>query len=633
MQHAEQIDDMPDIMDTPDGEEGAALTSPLDALGHRLHAEFEDAKATRHQYEEQWLQDLRQYKGIYDSETLTRIQPGRSRAFIRLTRTKVKTMDARMRDLLFPPGADRNWSIDATPVAEIDPAEREHMRQVIHSFRGEDPPEEVLQKMAQDVAKRRASRMGEEIEDQLVEGKYINVCRKVIHSGNLYGTGILKGPLVERRVRRKWSGSYTDRVRRHFLNEKESLRPYFEFVSLWDFYPDLSADSLEDCEYIFQRHVMNRAELRKLGRREGFDDEAINKYIRENPNGDASFLYHETELRNIAGSLDSANDRGRRYQLLERWGYLDGQDLRDAGIEVAEEDLDREYESVIWMLGPHVIFVDLNPFEAQTRPYHTYQFEQDDVGIFVDGIAKIMRDTQVVFNAAVRATLDNAAISAGPQGEVNMDLIEPNEDPNDVFPFRNLKRRGRGEDARSPAQRWYSMPNHTKELINMANQFKQWGDEAVAIPSYTHGEQDKGVAKTVGGLSMLMGASQITIKDVVQNYDLGITRPFIEGMYHWNMQFNDREDIKGDFEVDARGSSSLVAKEMRAQQINSFRQSTANPVDGPLTDRAELLREEAASLDLDESVVISEEEMQAAMHNEIQPQGAIPGDGQMAGAV
>ena len=37
-----------------------------------------------------------------------------------------------------------------------------------------------------------------------------------------------------------------------------------EYVSLWDFHPDPSATSIEDCEYVIQRHRMNRQQLRGL---------------------------------------------------------------------------------------------------------------------------------------------------------------------------------------------------------------------------------------------------------------------------------------------------------------------------------------------------------------------------------
>ena len=43
------------------------------------------------------------------------------------------------------------------------------------------------------------------------------------------------------------------------------------------------------------------------------------------------------------------------------------------------------------------------------------------------------------------------------------------------------------------------------------------------------------------------------------------------------MVFNDRDEIKGDFTIKARGSSSLVAKEVRAQQLAEITEFVLNP--------------------------------------------------------
>lgn len=68
---------------------------------------------------------------------------------------------------------------------------------------------------------------------------------------------------------------------------------------------------------------------------------------------------------------------------------------------------------------------------------------------------------------------------------------------------------------------------------------------------------------------MLLGAAALPIRDTVRNFDR-FTTSFIGSLYYWNMQFNDNESIKGDFTVIARGSTSLIAKEVRSQQLDQF---------------------------------------------------------------
>ena len=111
---------------------------------------------------------------------------------------------------------------------------------------------------------------------------------------------------------------------------------------------------------------------------------------------------------------------------------------------------------------------------------------------------------------------------------------------------------------------------------------------------------------------MLLGQANITIKDQVKNFDDGITKPFITAMYYWNMQFNSDEDIKGDYAVVARGSSSLIAKEVRSQTLLQFAQITQNEMDASSVKRPTLIRAIADSLDLsDDNLVLSDKEIEA----------------------
>jgi hypothetical protein len=144
--------------------------------------------------------------------------------------------------------------------------------------------------------------------------------------------------------------------------------------------------------------------------------------------------------------------------------------------------------------------------------------------------------------------------------------------------------------------------------MNMINFFMTASDEVTAIPRYMYGETNQigGAGKTATGLSMMMGAANVTLKDQIKNFDDGITVPFIRALYFWNMDFNDKEFIKGDFNVVARGSSSLIAREVKAESLMQFMQVTNNPTDVMYTKRDNTLREYAKVLDLDELDLIKD---------------------------
>lgn len=637
-------------------------------LGSVLRERFDTAKAQRQLAEQLWIKWLSQYLGRYDvqeinfdedTQQIRRKLPG-SRAFIRLTRTKVRATDARVMDLLFPGGGQRNWNIEPTPSPQLSPqvvnnavtelvlaqvrAQSEQLnqldesqlglaeaqtrvfsqeRQIIDTLNagqippGYEPDPETLKTVLMDESKKRAEAMGVEIDDQLVEGKFRNVAKKVVHSGHLYGTGWLKGPLAERRPFNQW-----------FLNERgqwvseriQILRPYFEYVPIWDIYPStLDVNCIDDLEGLYQRYVMNRADVRRLQNRQGFNRQAIETYLREHPNGDSSsMLTHETQLAMLRSEDmgTSTNLMQRRYEVIEYTGYTDVAMLQALGVEnLPSEAMD--FKTNIWLLGDQVIKVALFPFDDDSiQTYHRYVFEESDVGILGVGIAEIMNDPQRMFNAAVRALLDNMGSSAGPIFELNADLIHPDEmfSMREIYPRKVFIRKGRGADAQQPMLRVHQVDTRISEFMALSSLARELADEATALPRYSAGNANVGqsATRTASGLSMMLGQANIVLKEPISNYDEGITKPFMRAMYNWNMQFNPKQDIKGDYDIKPTGSSSLIAKEVRSERIEQFATNTLNPADLGWIKRGELNRERAKVNDLEADRFVKSDEDFAA---------------------
>ena len=579
----------------------------LEAIGVSLVNEFSRAEGDRLLTEQRWLRDLRQYKGQYDPEVETAIGPNRSKAFVRKTRVKIKTADSRVMDLLFPAGSDKNWDIDSTPVPSLpEEIEADITGKLARANGGQAPSGDVLQRALIGVAKQRAKKMGKVIEDQLTDIRYRAICKQVVHSGHLYGTGILKGPLIEKKVRVKFvkeGGSWRS------ISE-EYIVPFVDFVPLWRFYPDMNAARLDQCRYVYERHSMTRAEMIALAQRRTFKREAILDYVRGNPNGFTRKRYFDNELKVMGDRHANQGATLGQYEVLERWGWLTGEELRQAGVEIPEDRIDEDYFSNVWLLPDgNVIKAVMQPINGVTWPYHLYYCDQDETSIFAEGFATILRDDQAMINAATRMTLDNAAITAGGMLEVDPNLLHPLTKPDEMFPWKVWLRNSNAPG--SQAVRPIQMPNGQNTTMPLIQLFETNADEVSAIPRYMTGENvSSGAAGTAAGMSMLMGAVNIVIKDLITNWDEGVTTPFVTGLYRWNMQFNSDEEIKGDFDVKARGTASLIAKEVRARQLNEFAAMTANPIDAPFIKRhrLNLLRAEANELS---DIVKTEEEVQA----------------------
>ena len=590
------------------------LSATMATLGPRLLSEFAQAVLDRRLTEDRWLSDLRQYRGLYDPDVLAKIGPTRSKSFVKKTRVKIKTIDSRVADLLFPAGTEKNWSIDETPNPSVSDEQRaaiiNHLKQAILSTppaQGQPAPQitqDMVDKAVRDFCKQAAQNMSRTIEDQLVEARYKEVCIQAIHSGHLYGTGIIKGPLVERRVRTRFVME-----NRQWVTKTESyVVPFVDFVPVWRFYPDMNATQIDNCRYVYERHQMTASDMADLAERKTFRKDLIINYIKSHPRGEIRVQYIDNELKVIGQRTANQGKVDGQYEVLERWGYLTGEELKQAGVDnVPDERLHESFFSNIWLLpNGEIIKAVLQPINGVTWPYHMYSFDKDETSIFAEGLATVMRDDQTMLNASIRMILDNSAITSGPMIEVNPMLLSQYDKLEEMAPWKVWTR-----NQTAPGQRAITaieLPSHLAELQSMAKMFEDNTDEVTAIPRYMTGENvSTGAAGTATGMSMLMGAANIVIKDLVTAWDEGVTRTFLQALYRWNMQFSKDNSIKGDFDVKARGTASLVAKEVRARQLNEFSASTANALDAPYVKRAVLLRQRAEANELSECVMTEEE--------------------------
>lgn len=575
----------------------------LVSLATQFMREFNEAKAQRTMMERRWIDDLRAYKGMYDVATEAQLVSNkRSKLFMRLVRSKVKTMVARLSDVLFPAG-DKNWSINPTPVPDLD---RQAFAKEIAAIMQRDGQmdEDAMTAAINEVARDKCEAMSLTIDDQLKELDYEGKARKVIFSASLYGTGVLKGPLGSPRKSHRWqqiNGVWQQ-------SYQNASKPYCREIPIWYYYPDPTATEVKDCRYEYEYMPMSMGEVTALKADDRFDQEKIVSYLQAHPTGSSS-IYEpwETDVRGLSKDQNSQQPRPDRYIMLCRWGRVSGQALAASGIEVEDEQAD--YESQAWMLGDVIVRIDINPFESGARPFKLFYFDKDESSIWGEGLPSIMSDTMRGVNTSLRAALDNAAATAVPNMEINTQLLASDEADTDTFTNGRVWRRtGKGADSQYPAVRVIDIQTKVQEFTGLMKLFMEMSDEVTNIPRYSGGSANGNeVAKTVGGLSMLMGQANIGVKELAKQWDDGITNPFITDLYAWNMQFSDKAAIKGDYEVVARGASSLVAKEIRSNALGSYvdRMLTQAP---ELAKKRELFSEIAKSLDINPDEVMKSKE-------------------------
>lgn len=598
----------------------APMDNPLFGLGVELMGEFRDAELLRKEAEDRWLQDLRQYRGIYEPDEEAKMQG--SKAYMRKTRVKVESIDARLMDLLFPANRERNFSVEATPEPSIpSPLKQKLVEGLTAANDGTPPDGETLKKAIKQVADKAAERMATRIDDQLAEIRYRDVARKVLHSGNLYGTGVLKGPLVDRRTRVSYV--WDDKKNTFVRSQQSYAAPMIDHVPLWRWYPDMAVTDLEDARFAWEHHRLSRAKLAELATRKTFRGDIIRQYITSNPDGATRLRTYESELRMMGEQkLLGFEQKTGQYDVFERWGWIEADKLRACGCEVRDEDLHEVYFANLWVLPDgQVIKAVLQPIEGMLWPYHLYYWDKDETSIFGEGLAAIMRGDQKMLNAAVRMLLDNAAVTAGPQFEVFVPAFPATANLTDIHPLKVWPRTG--GDFQYPAIRPLDFNSHLPELVQMLELFDSNADEVTAVPKFTYGDNpQRGAAGTMGGLSMLLGQANISLKDQVIGWDEGITKPFIGGLYHWNMRFSSDDRIKGDFQVVARGAASLVAKEVRGQALAQFG-ATLQPEERPFLKWDVFVQQKADALDLADVIKTPEEVAQEQNNPQAQQMAAM----------
>ena len=455
-------------------------------------------------------------------------------------------------------------------------------------------------------ANRAAQMLEKKMHDQLEESDASKHLRSVAFECSLLGQGIIKGPFAYDKEYPRWSedGTYDPIV--------ETI-PRMEYVSVWDFYPDPDARNMSEAEYTVQRHRLNRTQMRTLKNRPHFRDESIELAIEYGPNYVREYWEDTLDENNHASTID-------RYEVLEYWGVLDSELALEADFDLPEEIADRDQIQVnVWICNGQILRMVLNPFTPVRIPYAAVPYELNPYSFFGIGVAENMEDTQLLMNGFMRMAVDNGALSGNLLIEIDETNLVPGQDLS-IYPGKIFRRQ-----AGAPGQSIFStsFKNVSQELLMMFDKARQLSDEATGIPSYSHGVGGvMGVGRTASGMSMLMGAAAQNIKAVVRNIDDYLLAPLGRALFAFNMQFNfDQEYTKGDLEVRARGTESLMRNEIRSQRLIQFMQMAQNPAMAPFVKYDYILRELAASMDLDEDKILNDQReavMQAKMMAEIQ---------------
>ena len=620
-----------------DSDDSIESDASYDSLSNYVMGKFKKSEDARYEDEQRWTRAYRNYRGLY-SPDVQFTEAEKSRVFIKVTKTKTLAAYGQIVDVLF---ANNKFplSVDPTQIPEgvakdvsFDPKEPEELRdestmESPYGFKGDGkelpkgatanslqnmlgPLEDNLkdiENLKMGVGKTptaitfspamvAAKNMEKKIHDQLEESYATKHLRSTAFEMALFGTGVMKGPFAVDKEYPNWDeeGEYTPIFK---------TTPQISHVSVWDFYPDSDSNTIEEAQFVIERHKMSRSDLRALKRRPFFRTNVIEEAIKQGENYTKKYWEDDLSDYNQESYIE-------RYEVLEYWGMIETDMLKDQGVDIPKDILKfEELQANIWCCNGKLIRVVLNPFKPAKIPYMAAPYELNPYSFFGVGVAENMDDTQTLMNGFMRMAVDNAVLSGNLLIEVDETNLVPGQA---IFGTK--------------------FPNVSGENLQLFDKARQLADESTSIPSFSHGQTGvTGVGRTASGISMLMNAASGNIKTVIKNVDDYLLRPIGEGLFRFNMQFNFDPKLRGDLEVKARGTESLMANEVRSQRLMSFLQVASNPVLAPFAKFQYVITEIAKALDLDPEKVtnnMDEAAVQAELMKQFQGPPQTPAQGQ-----
>lgn len=608
-----------------------AANSPdqLTPLVSYVHRQFDIFKRHRNNAMAGWsdrlINALRVFNGQYDSAKLNEIRRfGGSEVYARVIAMKCRGASSLLRDVYLSP--DRPWGLDAPDDPTIPPNIMQSVNQLVQSemqtmaSQGQPPDIDAIRdrtmqlvEAARQAAKKKGNEQARIAEDKLdeilKEGGFYKALSEFITDLPLFPFAVIKGPVVRIVPEVTWQSNQAT------VQQKPKLT--WTRVSPFDIWWTPGVSDIEDASVI-ERTRLTRADLNDLLDLPGYNTDAIRAVLDLYGTGGLVDNWDQTDSeRAVQESRENPQlNQSGLITCLEYTGNVQGKMLLQYGMDESQiSDPIRDYFVQIWTIGNYIIKVQMAPSPRKRHPYYITSFEKVPGTPVGNGLPDILNDIQEASNATLRALINNLSISSGPQVVVNDDRLTPDEDGEELYPWKrwHVQSDPMGNNG-SPPISFFQPNSNAQELLGVYQQFVNMADDLSAIPKYlSGGGAGGGAGRTASGLAMLMGNASKILQTVAANIDRDVLEPLLGGLFDMVMLTDQSGLLTGEEKVRVLGVSVAVQKEtQRARQLE-FLQITANPMDAQIVGpkgRAAILRNVATTIGLPgEDIVPSEDQL------------------------
>jgi hypothetical protein len=613
-----------------DEERASVKATPIvdTSLAGHIRTEFSTYKRHRDSasgWSQRLTAALQAFNGQYSAEKLQEIKKfGGSEVYARLIAAKCRGASSLLRDVYL--SSERPWGLDPAEDPDLPPEVMQKVEELVASeattlaLNGQMPDMTVIRDRtiqlldgAKQAAKKRARKQAEmatdKMDEYLQQGGFYEALAAFLQDLTIFPFACLKGPVVRVVQSVTWKGG------KAIMSDVPRL--FWERVSPFDIWWAPGVSNISDGPVI-QRSRVTRKDLNDLLDLPGYRHDEIRAVLDEYGAGGLNEDWDsaDAERAKLENREDPFFNRSGLISMLEYHGAVQGAKLLGYGMKPGEiPDPSRDYFVQAWLIGQHIIKVQMQPSPRKRPPYYVSSFEKVPSTPVGNGLPDILADVQDVMNATLRALVNNLSIASGPQVVINEDRLSPNENADELYPWKRWRCMTdiNGNNAQVPVS-FFQPVSNAQELLAVYEKFNTIGDELSAIPRYMSGSSPgSGAGRTASGLAMLMGNASKILQTVAANVDADVLEMVLLDLYDMVM-LTDRSGVfSGQEQVRVLGVAVATQRETQRVRQLEFLQATANPIDmsiiGP-RGRANVLRAVSQTIGLDgDKIVPSDDDL------------------------
>ncbi len=551
---------------------------------------FRNHRNTNSGWSNRMLSALRAFNGQYEPQKLTEITKwGGSTVYSRLIAQKCRAASSLLRDIYL--GPDIPWALQPPKSPDIPEDIKQKIEQLIQAEAakvaqqlGEPPaPADLAERkrnlleQAGEAAKKKAAEQArvsaDKIQDLLQQGGYYHALAEFLVDLPIFPFACIKGPVVKVIPTVTWPPEGGPPV----IKQTPTLT--WNRVSPFDIWFTPGVADVENANVIEKLRV-TRAELNDLLDLPGYNTEEIRAVLDEYGRGGLYDNWDTTDSeRSVLENRENpAWNRSGMISMMEFNGNVQGRLLQDYGMP-CEDEL-RDYHVQIWVIGSHVIKCHMSPSPRQRHPYFITSFEKVPGTPVGNGLTDLLADLQESANATLRSLINNISISSGPQVVINDDMLSPEENGEELYPWKRWHTRNDPMTSGGKQPITFFQPNsNAQQLIAVYQEFVSIADDVSAIPKYVGGNGGGGAGRTASGLAMLMGNASKILQTVSANVDRDVIEPSMQQLQDMLLLTDTSGLLTGEERLTVQGVNVAIQRETLRQRQIEYLTATNNPTD------------------------------------------------------